>query len=73
MYLKERASGDLVEVLDLAQLFDPFVDKVPGRYHVGQEMQDESTFEKAGLVFPSNEELPACWRDPDYRSRCEPS
>ena len=66
MFLKDRTSGDLVEVLDLEALFDPFRDQVQGRFHAGEELQDPAPFAKAGLVFPSGEALPRCWTDPDY-------
>jgi hypothetical protein len=33
MYLKDTASGDLVEVLDLAAMFDPCQTGVKGRFH----------------------------------------
>ncbi len=68
MYLKHKPSGDMVEVLDLGALFDPFVTTVPGRFHAGEELQDPAEFSKAELVFPSDEPLPRCWVDPEYRS-----
>ncbi len=40
---------------------------VPGRFHAGEELGDPLTFEKADLAFPSGEELPRCWVDPDYK------
>jgi hypothetical protein len=67
MYLKHRPSGDLVEVLDLAMLFDPFKTQISGRLHAGEELQDAATFEKGELVFPSGEALPRCWVDSHYR------
>ncbi len=67
MYLKQKATGDLVEVLDLALLFDPFKLEISGRLHVGEELQDPATFSKAELIFPSGEPLPRCWVDPHYR------
>jgi hypothetical protein len=67
MFLKHRESNDLVEVTHLADLFDPCVEQVRGRFHAGEEMQDEEAFAKASLVFPSGESLPACWRDPKYQ------
>jgi hypothetical protein len=67
MYLKHRPSGDLVEVLDLAMLFDPFRAEISGRLHAGEELQDPATFGKAELIFPSGEPLPRCWVDPRYR------
>jgi hypothetical protein len=67
MYLKQKATGDLVEVLDLALLFDPFRLEISGRLHAGEELQDAATFSKAELIFPSGEPLPRCWVDPHYR------
>lgn len=67
MYLKEQKSGDLVEVLSVAELFDPCQDTITGRFHAGEEMQDSASFSKADLIFPSGESLPACWTDKSYR------
>jgi len=67
MFLKHKASGDVVEVLDLPALFDPYQDSVTGRFHAGEELQDKEKFSKADLIFPSGESLPMCWVDPDYR------
>lgn len=69
MYLKHVPSGDLVEVIDLAGLFDPFEKGVQGRIHAGEELQDPARFTKGELVFPSGEALPRCWVDPDYRAQ----
>jgi hypothetical protein len=68
MFLKMHQGDDrsLVEVLDLKQLFDPFAREVLGRVHAGEEMQDPQSVSKAGLRFPSGEELPRCWVDPAY-------
>ena len=67
MYLKHKASGDLVEVMDTAALFDPCRDAIQGRFHAGEELQDPATFTKSELVFPSDEALPRCWLDPHYK------
>ena len=69
MYLKQRQSGDLVEVLDLASLFDPFQTDLTGRYHAGEELQDAMAFKKAELLFPSGEALPLCWTDGKYKEK----
>lgn len=69
MYLKQMRSGDLVEVIDLPGLFDPFAASVRGRLHAGEELQDPADFAKSELVFPSGEALPRCWLDPDYRAQ----
>jgi hypothetical protein len=69
MYLKHRQAGDLVEVMDLAGLFDPFKTDVTGRYHAGEELQDPMAFRKSDLIFPSGEALPACWTDGKYKEK----
>ncbi|TDY04278.1 acetyltransferase [Thiohalophilus thiocyanatoxydans] len=67
MYLKDRRNGDLVEILDLGALFDPFEASVSGRFHAGEEMQDTQSFTKQELIFPSGEALPRCWVDANYK------
>ncbi len=67
MYLKDRQSGDLVEILEMDELVDPCTGTVPGRLHAGEELQEPAQFSKTDLVFPSGEDLPRCWRDPHYR------
>ena len=67
MFLKEKANGHLVEVLSLNDLFDPFHERLVGRYHYGEEVQEAEKFEKSGLTFLSGEALPRCWTDPHYR------
>jgi hypothetical protein len=67
MFLKDRTSGDLVEVLSLRDLFDPFQVEVVGRYQQGEEVQDPEKLKKAELIFPSGEALPQSWIDPHYR------
>lgn len=69
MYLKHVPSGDLVEVVELAGLFDPFEAGVQGRIHAGEELQDQARFAKGELVFPSGEALPRCWVDAEYRAQ----
>ncbi len=67
MYLKDKQTGDLVEVLTLDDLFDPFKATVSGRFHAGEELQEPREFAKADLIFPSGEGLPRCWTDPHYK------
>ncbi len=67
MFLKQKSSGHLVEILDLTDLFNPTHAEVLGRYHYGEEAQDAENFPKNDLVFLSGEKLPACWTDPHYR------
>jgi hypothetical protein len=67
MLLKERATGHMVEVLNLIDLINLNCDEVVGRYQEGEEVQDQQKFRKADLIFLSGEELPRCWTDPHYR------
>ena len=67
MFLKEKSTGDLVEVLSVQDLFDPFCTDLVGRYQHGEERQDPEKFVKAELIFPSGEDLPKCWLDAHYR------
>ena len=68
MFLKDKKSGDLVEVLDAVAMTDPNASAVQGRFHAGEEMPEPQSFAKADLVFPSNEALPVCWKDPNYNA-----
>jgi hypothetical protein len=68
MYLMHKPSGDLVEMLNLETLFDPFRREVSGRFHAGEEMQEPAAFAKSELVFPSGEHLPRCWLDAAYKT-----
>jgi hypothetical protein len=68
MYLRDKKSGDLVEVLDVVAMVDPCSAQLQGRFHAGEELQDPATFDKGQLEFPSGEPLPRCWVDASYRS-----
>ncbi len=67
MFLKEKKSGRMVEVLGLDDLFNPNHAELVGRFHAGEELQDPERFSKQGLEFPSGEPLPRCWTDSYYR------
>jgi len=67
MFLMQKNSEKLVEVLSLTDLFNPNHDTVVGRFHAGEEMQDPEKFAKAEMQFPSGEGLPKCWLDSHYR------
>jgi hypothetical protein len=68
MYLKSIKNGDLVEVLELDALYDPNIASIRGRYHAGEEMPEPVEFAKSDLVFPSDEALPRCWVDVNYKA-----
>lgn len=67
MFLQDKQSGVLVEILDLDALFDPMETSVPGQVQAGQEEQEPLPTSKDNLVFPSGEALPRCWLDVHYR------
>lgn len=67
MYVKDKKSGDLVEILDISALINPGASSVAGRFHAGEELQEKQSFAKSNLVFPSGEALPRCWTDPHYK------
>ena len=67
MFLKNKSNDDLVEVLTLKDLFDPFCSQLIGRYQHGEELQDPEKFNKVDLSFLSGEALPRCWVDAHYR------
>ncbi len=67
MFLTEKKSGHLVEVLDTAELFDPFSEEFTGRLNYGEDLPDPQKFKKTDVQFQSGEPLPRCWMDPHYR------
>jgi len=67
MYLKDKKTGDMVEVLDVGAVINPSEAKLAGRFHSGEELQPPAYFNKSDLVFPSGEALPNCWVNPNYR------
>lgn len=67
MFLKSKSHGELVELLEVQNLYDPFKKEILGRFHAGEEMQEAEIFLKSALIFPSGEDLPKCWIDPDYK------
>lgn len=66
MFLKNKQSGTLIEILDIESLFSPTRDEVQGQDQAGQEEQYPTSYKKQQLVFPSGEDLPRCWLDADY-------
>lgn len=67
MFLKDKSTGDLAEVVDIAKLVDPHEQQLMVRYQAGEEVGDPVRVDKATFVFPSGEALPKCWHDPHYR------
>ena len=69
MFLQEKSRKEMVEVLTLKDLFNPYCTTLVGRYQHGEEVQDPEKFNKADLRFLSGETLPRCWIDPHYRDK----
>jgi hypothetical protein len=69
MLLKRRRDGHILEVTDLADLFNVFHEEVMAQDHVGEEAQDPEPIAKGELMFLSGEDLPRCWTDPHYRDQ----
>ncbi|MDQ6987964.1 MAG: acetyltransferase [Mariprofundaceae bacterium] len=67
MFLKDKNSGDLVEVLDPKEMFDPASDAMSVRFQAGEEVGEPVNVSKSDLCFPSGESLPKCWLDTHYR------
>jgi len=67
LFLKEIKSADLVEVMDVSQLFDPSIGSISVRFQAGEEVGDSEDVNKGDLIFPSGEALPKCWLDIHYR------
>jgi len=67
MFLKNKQSGDLAEVLDIKRLFDPTEKRVWVKYQAGEEVGDPVSASKSEMIFPSGEALPCCWLDSHYR------
>ena len=67
MFLSQKSTGKMVEVLGLNDLFNPIHQDLVGRYNVGEDLQDPEKFSKKDLRFLSGEELPQCWTNVHYR------
>lgn len=72
MFLSHKVNHELVEVLDLSDLFDPCKHEIMGRFHAGEELQDPEEMSKSELIFPSGEALPQCWINAHYREANQP-
>lgn len=68
MLLKLKNSEDLIKVADVDNLVNPAQKVVQGKDQMGQEEQDLADYSKTELSFPSGEDLPRCWYDPDYHT-----
>ncbi|MGF1715595.1 acetyltransferase [Photobacterium chitinilyticum] len=67
MFLKEARTGDLVDVVDMSSLINPFSQNVTVQFQSGEDLADPVAIDKQALAFPSGEELPECWINGYYR------
>ena len=67
MFLKQVTTGDLVEVIDLTDVINPYSSTIRARVHAGEVIHRPEVFLKTELTFPSGESLPLCWTDGQYR------
>ena len=67
MFLKQLTTGDLVEVIDLTDVINPYSSTIRARLHSGEVIHRAEIFLKTELSFPSGESLPLCWTDGQYR------
>jgi len=67
MFLRDTKSNDLVYVVTVKELTDPFSSSMTVRFQAGEEEGDPVSVGKGDLRFPSGEGLPTCWLDPHYR------
>lgn len=67
MFLKHLPTDDLVEVVDLTDVINPYTSTIRARSHAGEVIQRPENFLKTELAFPSGEPLPLCWMDGHYR------
>lgn len=67
MFLLDKETNSLIEVVELEALINPMKTKIPGVMQSGEDEQTTEDFAKNRLSFPSGENLPRCWVDADYR------
>jgi len=66
MFMMERESANLLKIENIEALWDPFESQLMARSQAGEEEQPSSPVDKQKLVFPSGEELPECWINPNF-------
>ncbi len=69
MYLKHVTTGDLIEVIDLQDVINPYSTTVLARGFKDEWVQRAEKYLKSELAFPSGEELPGCWTKKEFHER----
>ena len=67
MFLKHIPTSDLVEVIDLPDVINPYSATIRARAHSSEVIQRPENFLRTELAFPSGEPLPLCWVDGHYQ------
>ncbi|NJL09865.1 MAG: acetyltransferase [Calothrix sp. SM1_7_51] len=73
MFLQDQQTDSLIKVLDVEELINPNQETIYGKSQSGEEEQDEESFAKENLIFPSGEALPRCWIDANYKGAVDKS
>jgi hypothetical protein len=68
MFLHNKETNSLVEIVDIEKLINPNQDEVVAKSQSGEEEQEPESMRKNNLIFPSGESLPRCWLDANYRN-----
>jgi hypothetical protein len=68
MFLHNKETNSLVEIVDIEKLINPNQDEVVAKSQSGEEEQEPESMHKNNLIFPSGESLPRCWLDANYRN-----
>ncbi|HEY5621832.1 MAG TPA: hypothetical protein VIR77_04445 [Pontiella sp.] len=61
MFLKYKPTEDLVEVLSLPDVTNPYCPTIRARSYEDESIQRPRKYLKTDLTFPSGEPLPSCW------------
>lgn len=72
MLLKNKRSGSLLEVESIDDLINPLAAELVAQDQAGQEEQAPERVPKQDLAFPSDEPLPRCWVDPNFKDLRKP-
>ena len=69
VYLKHVPTDDLVEVIDLQDVINPYATTVLARGYTDERLQRTDRYPKTELIFPSGEALPQCWTERSFHDR----
>lgn len=67
MFVAEKATGHLIEVLETQALFDPHVQEVRGSLHYGKRRRTRNPLQNRTWPFPPVKRFRCAGPIPDYR------